>query len=134
MSMLTNATQPLPFYQFLFLLLTRCLPLPVGVHYEPAFPEAELVFRQIVLTFHMTYEVFEEVYFRRAVRHSRRRTNNWSFRQYIELLLRLCPQRGIEWSHAVTTLRLVTRTKSSNDPESFTQPSPSMSLVSSRYS
>ena len=55
---------------------------------------------------------FERVYFRRVVRHSRRRTDNWLFRQYIELLLRLCPQRGIEWSHAATTFHLVTRSLS----------------------
>ena len=42
----------------------------------------------------------------RAVRHSRRRTDNWSFHQYIESPVRLCPRRGIEWSHEATTFRL----------------------------
>ena len=59
---------------------------------------------------------------------------NWSFQQYIELLLRLCPWRGIEWTHAATNFRLVTRTKFSNDPVGFTQLSPPMSLIFSRYS
>ena len=39
---------------------------------------------------------FERVNLRRAVRHSRRRTDNYSF--HIESLVRLYPQRGIEWS------------------------------------
>ena len=35
---------------------------------------------------------FERVNLRRAARHSRRRTDNWSFRQYIESPVRPCPQ------------------------------------------
>ena len=43
---------------------------------------------------------FDRVNFRRAARHSWRRTANWSFHQYIESPVRPCPRRGIEQSHA----------------------------------
>ena len=76
---------------------------------------------------------FERVYFRRALRHSRCRTDNWSCHQYIEFLVCLCPRRGIEWSHAETTSRLVAHTVSPNDSAHFAQPSSSMSLLPSRY-
>ena len=76
---------------------------------------------------------FECVSFLRVFKYSQRRIDNL-FQLYIELLLRLCPQRGIELSHAATTFGLVTRTTSSNDQADFTQTSSSMSLVSSRYS
>ena len=49
---------------------------------------------------------FEQVNLCRAVRHFRRRTNNWSFHQYIESSVRPCPRRGMECSHAATTFRL----------------------------
>ena len=75
---------------------------------------------------------FEWVNLRRAASHSRRRTDNWSFHQYIESPVSPCPSRGIEWSHAATTFRLVARTVSSNDPADLAQPSSSMSLVSTR--
>ena len=75
---------------------------------------------------------FERVNLRRAARHSRRRTDNWSFYQYIESPVRPCPRRGIEWSHAATTFRLAARMVSSNDPADLAQPSSSMSLVSLR--
>ena len=77
---------------------------------------------------------FERVKLRRAVRHFRRRTDNWSFHQYIESAVRLCPRRGMEWLHAATTFRLATRTVSSNDSADLAQLSSSMSLVSSRFS
>ena len=51
----------------------------------------------------------------------------------MEFLVHLCPRQDIELSHAVTTFRLVARTVSPNDSAHFTQPSPSMSLISSRY-
>ena len=47
----------------------------------------------------------ERVNLRRAVRHSRCRTDNWSFHQYIESSVRPCPRRGIECSHAAITFR-----------------------------
>ena len=53
---------------------------------------------------------------------------------YIQFLVRLCPRRGIEWSHAATTFCLVACTVSPNDSAHFAQPCPFMSLVSSRYS
>ena len=74
---------------------------------------------------------FERVNLRRAERHSRRRTDNWSFHQYIKSLVRPCPQRGIEWLHAATTFRLAARTVSSNDPADFAQPSSSRLNVKS---
>ena len=74
---------------------------------------------------------FERVNLRRALRHFRRRTDNWSFHQYIESPVRPCPRRGIEWSHAANTFRPATRT---GDPGVLVQPSSSMSLVSSRCS
>ena len=75
---------------------------------------------------------FERVDLRRAVRHSRRRTDNWPFHQYIKSQVRPCRRRGIEWSHAATTFRLAARTVTSNDPADLAQPSSSMRLVSSR--
>ena len=75
---------------------------------------------------------YEQVNLRRAVRHSRCRTDSWSFHQYIESLVRPCPRRDKEWSHAATTFRLAARTVSFNDPADFSQPSSPMSLVSSR--
>ena len=69
---------------------------------------------------------------RRAASHSRRRTDNWSFHQYIESPVRPCPCRGIEWSHAATSFRLAAHTVSSNDPADLDQPSSSMSMVSPR--
>ena len=75
---------------------------------------------------------FERVNFRRAARHSRRRTDSWSFHQYTESPVRPCPWRSMEWSHAATAFRLATRTVSSNDPADLAQPSSFMSQVSSR--
>ena len=77
--------------------------------------------------------LFERVNLRRAVRHFRRRTENWSFHQYIESTARPCPQQGIE-SHTANTLRLAARTVSSNYPADLAQSSLPMSLVSSRCS
>ena len=45
-----------------------------------------------------------------------------------------CPRRGMEWSHAVTTFHLTSRTVSSNVRVDAAQPSSSMSLISSRCS
>ena len=70
---------------------------------------------------------FERVNLRRVVRHFRRRTDNWSFHQYIESPVRPCQQRGMEWSHAATTFCLAARIVSSNDPTDLAQPSSSMS-------
>ena len=75
---------------------------------------------------------FERVNLHRAVRHSGRRTDNWSFHQYVESPVRPCLRRDIKWSHAANTFRLAASTVSSNDPADFAQPSSSMSLVSSR--
>ena len=75
---------------------------------------------------------FERVNHCRAVRHFRRKTDNWSFHQYIESPVRPCPRRGIDWSPAATTFRLATRTVSSNDPTDPAEPSTSMSLDYSR--
>ena len=72
---------------------------------------------------------FGRVNLRCAVMHFRRRTDNWSFYQYIE-----SPRRGMKWSHAATTFRIAARTVSSYDPADLAQPSLSMSLVSSRCS
>ena len=76
--------------------------------------------------------LFDRVNFRRTARHSRRTAANWSFHQYIEPLACLHLRRGIEQSQAVTTFCLAQRTVASNYPAGQTQPSPSMSLVSSR--
>ena len=73
---------------------------------------------------------FERMNLRRAARHSRRRTGNWSSHQYIEAPERLCPQRGIEGSHVAISFRLTARTVSSNNPADLAQSSSSMSLVS----
>ena len=75
---------------------------------------------------------FERVNLRRAVRHFRRRTDNWLLHQYIESPVRPCPRRGMEWSHTATTFRLAARTVSSNDPADPAQPSSSRNLVSLR--
>ena len=85
--------------------------------------------------FHASYSrgtLFERVNLRRTVRHFRRRTDNWSFHQYIESPVRPCPRRGVEWSHAATSFRLAARTVSSKDPADLAQSSSSRSLVSSR--
>ena len=77
---------------------------------------------------------FYRVNLRRAVRHFRRRTDNWSFHQYIESPVCPRPRRVMEWSDAATIFRLAARTVSSNVPADLAQPSSSMSLVSSRCS
>ena len=78
--------------------------------------------------------LFERVNFRRDARHSRRRAARWSFHQYIEPLACLRLRRDIEQSQAATTFCLAERTVASNNPAGQTQPSTSMSLVSSRCS